>query len=198
MRERLMHALARHAGLRLFRLFSRKVEDGVWKAPAGLRLLDVHAVMALCGEAELDLAADRVASAFRRGDLCVAAFDGEQLSGYCWLAFAPLPHLDGAWVDFEPEAVWTYKSYVRPAHRGRRIAAALYRFADAECRARGRSRSIICVESHNGPSVTAARAAGYRGAGWAGYLRRPNGVQGWYSPQARALKVRFYDPGQQT
>jgi GNAT superfamily N-acetyltransferase len=193
MRERLMGALARHAGLRLFRLFSRQVEDGVRNAPAGLRLLDEAAVMALCGEAELDLAADRVGSALRRGDLCVAAFDGEQLSGYCWLAFAPLPHLDGVWVDFEPAAVWTYKSYVRPGHRGRRIAAALYRFADAECLARGRSRSIICVESHNRASIAAALAAGYRNAGWAAYSRRLGRFRSWYSPKARALEVRFYE-----
>jgi len=192
MRGRLMRALACHAGLRLFRLFRRQVEDVGRKGPAGLRLLDQDAVMALCSDAELDLAADRAASAFRRGDLCVAAFDGERLSGYCWLAFAPLPHLDGVWVDFAPEAVWTYKSYVRPAHRGRRIASALYRFTDAECRARGRSVSIICVESHNGPSVAAARAAGYGNAGWAGYLRRPHGVHDWYSPQVRALEVRFF------
>lgn len=196
MRERLMHALARHAGLRLFRLFSRQVETAARKVPAGLRLLDQAAVIALCGEAELDLAADRVASAFGRGDLCVAAFDGQQLSGYCWLAFAPLPHLDGVWVDFEPGAVWTYKSYVRPAHRGRHIAAALYRFADAECLAHGRSRSIICVESHNFASIAAARAAGYRDAGWAAYSRRLSRFQSWCSPKARALRVRFYDPAQ--
>jgi len=46
-------------------------------------------------------------------------------AGYCWLAFSAAPHMDRAWLEFRADVVYAYKSYVRPAARGRGIAAAL-------------------------------------------------------------------------
>ena len=187
-----MAALARHAGLRVFRLFSRRLAQAA-PADARLRLLGAAEVLALCGDAELDLASDKVGAAFARGDLCAAAFDADRLAGYAWYAFAPLPHLDGAWVEFAADAAWIYKSYVRPQYRGRGIAGHLYRFGDRAGLERGRQVSLICVESHNRPSVGAALASGYAGAGWAGYLRGPR-LRAWSSPRAAGHGVRFFDP----
>src|SRR5204863_9206706 len=93
-----------------------------------------------------------------------------ELAGYCWFALSPAPHMDGAWLEFPEHVVYTYKSYVRPAFRGRGIAAALYGFADAHFLERGRTHAVLCVESHNGPSIAAARRCGFAQAGFAPYL----------------------------
>ncbi len=94
-------------------------------------------MLPLCRDPQFDLSEDKVSAAYARGDLCVAAFDAGSPVGYCWFAFAPVPHLDGVWVEFHADAVWTHKSLVLPSHRGRGVAPALYRFADA-----------VCVEHH--------------------------------------------------
>ena len=186
-----------HAGLRIFRMFSKPLRPE--RAPehvtgVDFRVLREADVMTLCSDPDLDLRPESVAAAYARGDVCVAAFDGEALAGYCWLASAPLPHLDGVWVKFGQSVGWIYKSLVRPSHRGRGIAPALYRFADATYRGRGRTHSVICVESHNRPSIRAALRAGYESGGYGGYLRRGKGLRAWCSPAARERGISFFLP----
>ncbi len=195
---RIARALARHAGVRIFRFFGRLLDAGR-SPPAAhgvqLRMLELPEVMAHCAEPDLDLAAERVREAYTRGDLCAGAFDGGRLAGYCWFAFAPVPHLDGVWADFAPDAVWIYKSLVRPSHRGRRLAPALYGFADLLGTERARRRSLICVETHNAPSISAAARSGHTAAGSAAYRLRNGVVSAWYSPEAQRQALRFYVPG---
>lgn len=195
---RIARALARRAGVRIFRLFGRALRAaGPVPAREGLhlRVLEMPAVNALAADPELDLAAERVNEAYARGDACAAAFKGGELAGYCWFAFSPLPHLDGVWVDFAPDVVWIYKSFVRPAHRGKGVAPALYGFADILGPGRGRGSALICVETHNGASIAAARRSGHASAGSAAYRVRQGSVSAWYSPEARRRALRFYLPG---
>lgn len=151
-------------------------------------------VMALCSDHSLDLRHDSVAAAYARGDVCVGALEGEAVAGYCWLALAPVPHLDGVWVKFAQSVGWTYKSLVRPTHRGRGIAPALYRFAGAAYLERGRTCAVICVESHNRPSIRAALRAGYESGGYGGYVLRGKRLRAWSSPAARERGVTFFLP----
>src|SRR6185436_5950205 len=44
------------------------------------------------------------------------------------------------------------------------------RFADALFLKQGRTHAVLCVESHNEPSIAAARRSGFADAGFAGYL----------------------------
>jgi GNAT superfamily N-acetyltransferase len=193
---KLARQLFQRAGLRFFRFFSRPLAPRPGVAPdrMELRLLQKADVLALCGDPELELRVEGVSAAYARGDLCVGAFDGAKAVGYCWLAFAPLPHLDHVWVRFDRTVAWTYKSLVRLAYRGRGVAPALYRFADDECRERECSRSVICVESHNSPSVRAAVRAGYAPAGYAGYVLRGRRLLHWSSPAVQRLRVAFFLP----
>jgi GNAT superfamily N-acetyltransferase len=187
----------RRAGLRLFRFYARAVaSDKAGLASAGLevRALQAEAVLPLCPEDDLNLRPEMATAAFARGDVCVAAFVGGSLAGYCWLSSVSLPHLDGVWVEFAPEVAWVYKSFVRPPYRGRGIAAALYGFTDREAHHRGRTLSVICVETHNTPSVAAALRAGYRGVGSAGYLHRGRLLVDWYSSWARSRGIAFHVP----
>lgn len=195
---RLARALARHAGVRIFRFFERPLTaaGAPAAAPPGLQLrkLDASEAVALCADPELDLAPERVREAYARGDLCAGAFDGGRLAGYCWFAFSPAPHLDGVWVDFAPEVVWIYKSLVRPSHRGRGLAPALYSMAHKLRIGHARRKSLVCVEAHNAPSVRAALRSGHAPAGYAAYARHRNRLSTWHSPDARRHAVRFHLP----
>lgn len=191
---RLMRALARRAGLRVFRFFSRPLDAPAVALPGlTLRLLGEAELLRACADPQLELREEGIRAAHARGDLCVGALDGETVAGYCWLAFSPVHHLDGVWVRFGTESVWTYKSLVRPSYRSRGIAPAVYRFADDLCRQRGRSSSILCVEDHNAPSSAAALRAGYTPSGRAAWLRRGR-FRAWYSRAVADRGVRFYCP----
>jgi GNAT superfamily N-acetyltransferase len=195
---RLATGLARRAGLRVFRFFRRALDPArTATVPAGLemRMLSEADVGPLCRRPELDLRPEKVADAYERGDLCAGAYAAGELVGYCWFAFAPVPHLDSVWVDFHQQGVWMYKSLVLPSQRGRGVAPALYRFTDRLCVERGRTFSISCIESHNRPSIAAIRRAGYAPSGYGGYLARGRKALTFMSPAAKAMAVRFFIPG---
>src|SRR4051812_21953928 len=100
---KLAGVLSRRAGARLFRLFERTLDAGALEPSAGaaLRFLPEGAVLRLCDDAQLALRPEGFTAAYARGDLCIGAFTADVLAGYCWIAFAPLPHLDGVWVKFD-------------------------------------------------------------------------------------------------
>jgi len=191
----IMGRLARHAGLRVFRVFGRRLEPQARVAGRGLdyRLLSKRDLLPLCADASLELSPSKVRAAYGRGDLCVGAFERGVLAGYCWFALAAAPHLDRAWLEFPPHVVYTYKSYVRPAFRGRGIAAAMYRVADGLFLGRGRTHAVICVESHNRPSIAAAMRSGFSAAGYAAYFGDAR-LRAWCSRAAAGLGLRFYVP----
>jgi GNAT superfamily N-acetyltransferase len=193
--RKVLRRISSHAGLRLFRFFARPLQaqsESLTSSGLDVRLLSEPETTGLCREHDLDLREAAVATAYSRGDLCVGAYDGRLLAGYCWLAFAPLHHLDGVSVKFDPEVAWVYKSFVRSSHRGRGIAPRLYCFADTDCRARGRTISLVCVESHNASSIGAALRAGYSDSGRAAYLRRGPLFADWYSAPVRERGVSFF------
>lgn len=191
-----MARLTRHAGLRHFRFFERALAAGAGPIVGGvaLRMVAEGEAAVLAQDPALELRQQSLDTSYSRGDLCVAAFERDSVVGYCWLAFGPLHHLDGVSVNFAEHIVWTYRSFVRPSHRGRGIAPALYRFADDACVARSRTISVLCVESHNVASVAAACRAGYIASGQALYLRRSGTVRTWYSGAVRRNRVIFFVP----
>jgi ribosomal protein S18 acetylase RimI-like enzyme len=193
---RVMSRLGWQAGVRVFRIFGRRLR--AWTGAAAprvdCRLLPEREVLALCADPVLDLVPSNVQAAYRRGDLCVGAFQDGELAGYCWFALSPSPLMDGAWLEFPDQVVYTYKSYVRPSFRGRGIAAALYGFADAHFLERGRTHAVLCVESHNRPSIAAARRSGFAEAGYAAYLAGAR-LGAWRSRAAAGYGLRFFVPG---
>lgn len=192
---RIMSRLGHHAGLRVYRIFGRRLR--AWATAPALRgdcrLLKEREALALCADPTLDLVPAKVQAAYARGDLCVGAYHDGVFAGYCWFALSPLPQMDGAWLEFPDHVVYTYKSYVRPAFRGRGIAAALYRFADALFLRQGRTHAVLCVESHNQPSIAAARRSGFADAGYAGYLGGAR-LRAWRSRAAAGYGLRFFLP----
>ena len=194
---RVASVLARRAHFRLFRFFRRTLDAAMpTSVPAGLelRVLRESDLAPWSSKPELELNPEKVAAAFAQGDICAGAFDADRLVGYSWFAFAPVFLLDAVWVDFHRKAVWIYKSFVLPSHRGRGIAPALYRLTDPASVERGRQFSICCIESHNRPSIAAIRRSGYHDAGFGGYRWTPRAVRQFMSPAAGALAVRFFIP----
>jgi ribosomal protein S18 acetylase RimI-like enzyme len=191
-----IHAVARKAGLRVFRFFSRRGNAAAVEVPGPIRVgaMSEAQLGALCTDPAFDLTPAKLDVARERGDVCVGAFDGDRVAAYSWIAFAPLHHLDGVWVEFSPQSAWIYKSLVLPAYRGRRIAGMIYRAAEVIGMEKGRPQSLLCVESHNTASIRATRSAGYRDAGYAAYVRRGARLASWVSPAARDHGVRFFVP----
>ena len=191
-----MHALARKAGLRVFRFFSRGRAAAVEPGPIRVGPMSEAQLGALCADPAFDLTPAKLEVARERGDVCVGAFDGDKVAACCWIAFAPLHHLDGVWVAFGPHSAWIYKSLVLPAYRGQRIAGMIYGAAGAIGAEKGRPQSLLCIESHNTASIRATASAGYGDAGYAAYVRRGARLASWVSPAAREHGVRFFDPAQ--
>jgi GNAT superfamily N-acetyltransferase len=133
--------------------------------------LSEEQALAWCADPELDLDPQRVHAAYRRGDICVGATEAGVPVAYTWFAYAPAPHIQGMWVNFGGFARYVYKTFVRPSHRGRRIARELYRRASAICPARGRTLNVLMVDVDNDASARSAEGAGYVGIGYAGFLR---------------------------
>lgn len=193
----LSRALYRLGSARLFRFYSRSSAEAVPSKAGGgadLKWLSEKELHGLSANAELDLTPEKIGMACARGDLCAAAYVNERLAGYCWFSTAPLPHMDGVWVEYSPQVLWIYKSFVLPAYRGRGIAPALYGLASDLARGRDCTASLICVESHNAASVAAARRAAHLPAGMAAYRVTDASVAAWYGGALRAYGVRFYRP----
>lgn len=191
----IMRRLARRAGLRVFRVLGRALEHepAPERADVDCRILTQGEVLACCADPTLDLSPGKVIAAYERGDVCAGAFHGGELAGYCWFALRPSPHMDQAWIEFGADVVYVYKSYVRPAFRGRGFASALYCFADGRFLQRGRTRAVICVAPHNRASIAAAARGGFSPAGYAAYFggRR---LRAWCSYAAGAYRLRFFVP----
>lgn len=147
-----------------------------------------------CADPALELSPAKAAAAFARGEICAGALDGERLAGYAWFAFAPTPHVDGLWMDFDADVAYTYRTFVRPEHRGRGIAAALYRLADLHCLERGRRHAVLCVEAHNRPSLLAAERSGARDLGFTAYAHVGGVFLSMRTAGVRRVGYRFYLP----
>src|SRR5262245_1931227 len=74
---RVMSRLDKHAGLRVFRIFRRRLRAwaGATARHIDCRLLPEHEVLAYCADPALELVPSKVKAAYRRGDLCVGAFE---------------------------------------------------------------------------------------------------------------------------
>ena len=195
MHPRLARLLQRHGGLNIYRVLARPL--GLAAAPvAGIRvaLLEEAALLAHCLDPELELSQASVREAFARGDVCAGVLQGERLLGYAWFAFGATPESGGIWVDFSPDAIYTYRHFVRPGHRGRRLLARLLSAADTRGAQNGRSTCLTLVYTHNLASIRASERSGARTAGYAACLKIFGRLLSWCSPGARRHGLRFFRP----
>lgn len=105
-----------------------------------------------------------------RGDVCIAAFDRDEIVAYVWRSFSQAPHDDRVSVQVQAPYWYTYKMHTMPAYRGQRLAGLLTRYGDQVCHREGLKAGVGFVETHNYASLNANRHAGARAVGIAGYL----------------------------
>jgi GNAT superfamily N-acetyltransferase len=197
MYAKIMSRLQRHLGFSLYQVLSRPLYPAPDSWAAGtIRFapLSEAELLAWCEDPELELSARTVRAALARGDLCVGALEDGRLLGYAWFAFGATPESAGAWVEFDPRGRYTYKHFVRPACRGRRILAGLLLAADGLCAERGRKRCVTLVYSHNRASIRASERTGARATGHVATLRLFGRLLCWRSPGARREGVRLFKP----
>lgn len=190
-----MHQLARRGGVHVFRVFHRRLEPAApWPMPAGydIGVMTQDEVLAGCRDPALDLSETSVRAAYARGSLCIGARQRGGLVGYVWFAFDTAPHLEGVCVRVPPQAIYRYKAFVRPAHRGKGIAPAMYRYADRVFSDRGRDSVVNCIATHNWASIAASVRSGARPLGRLAYWRSARRFLSFHSWAVRQLGLRFY------
>jgi GNAT superfamily N-acetyltransferase len=193
-----MRRAGRIAGLHVYRVMVRELAAG--DAPISipgieLRLMKPLELLPYCANAELELDPAALREGHARGEGCIAALRGTQLAGYLWFAFGSAPHTRGTWAEFPAGTAYLFRTYVLPAYRGRGIATALFRRADAAFLPGPCLRALACVELHNYASAAALRSAGFRGDGTLAMLQ-PRAGQGarllqWRSSGAARAGFRF-------
>jgi GNAT superfamily N-acetyltransferase len=188
--------LLRRFGLFSFRVQVRRLDARPLPLPEGVAIgiIPAHEASRFSSPG-LEVDEHKAAAAFARGEVCVGALHEDRLVGYAWFALAAAPHVDGVWMDFNRSAVYTYRAFVKVEFRGRGIASALYRFADARFIAAGRRFAILCIDSANRSSLAAARKSGARSAGRAGYWQAFGRFIGFRSTGAAGAGFRFFLPG---
>lgn len=194
---RLLRAARKRGGLNLCRVMVRPIgaacRERIWDTSIDYRPLGEAQLLPFCCELmELDRAQCR--AAFARGDLCVGAFHRSLLVGYLWLAFSPTPHTQGVWVDFADELRYSYKLFVHPDYRGRRVAHGMWALADAPKLSRGRFYDISFIDCDNTPSLKANLRVGAEAVALAGFMRCLGSVWTFQSAGAQRWGFRFYVP----
>ncbi|HEX6266968.1 MAG TPA: GNAT family N-acetyltransferase [Burkholderiales bacterium] len=161
--------------------------------PSGLdcRVLETQDLLAYCADPELDLREKSVRAALAAGDVCVGALDQGRLAGYLWYAFGGAAHVDGVRVQVGPRLRYAYKVHVRPGQRGRGIARELLARGTQLCPRRGRELGLSFVAPDNAPSLRAFAAAGWRRAGYAGYIKCAGRFRAFASAGAARLGAGF-------
>lgn len=125
--------------------------EPVQRAAATVRPLSHDEVVALAADPKLDL--DRSIASRLRGrlDLCFAAFVGEKLAGYYWLALDSIEAAhnrgvceeSGVAVSFPHNAAFAYKAFVHPAFRGQGLYGELVHAAGRSMHQRYGTRWLI-------------------------------------------------------
>lgn len=197
MLTRVVSFLRRRLGLNLCRLFVRappalRGEARAVAGPFEYRLAREAELLEAARDVALEIDAGQVRAAFRSGDLCVGCFEAGRLVGYLWYAFGSAPHGGGLRVEFDSAAErYAYRAFTHPRYRRRGVGEALFSLAGEICPRHGRTLDVCLVYVDNPASLRAVGRAGWRVAGYAGYLQRPGVFFGFRSGGARRLGVRF-------
>lgn len=188
--------LAERIGVHTYCVLARTLDDAPLPLPAGitLRVVAEQAMLRHCAGPQIRLTPEKAKAGYSRGEVCIGAFEEEELAGYAWWTAAPAPHIDGLWMRFGSTAVYIYRAFVRPEYRGRGIAPALYRFADRMFLGRGRRTALMCIALGNAASLRAARRSGARPAGYCAYLRAGPLFLQVRSPGVKRAGYEFYVP----
>ena len=190
--------MRRYLGVSVERVLRRELGGGVQKpcARPGLecRVLNESEVLEFACDPELELSESAVREAYAAGNLCLGAIERGVLLGYTWLAYGDTRLADGVWVGFGPEFRYSYKTFVRPSHRGQRIVQALHALADSAELRRGCLFALDVVAVNNLPSLAALRRTGSVSVGHAVHARCFGLLFALRSPGLIRAGIELYRP----
>lgn len=186
----LMHHAARRGGLHVLGVYCRSLgaAAGVCTEDLHVRALGETELLACCADPELELRESMV----RSGNTCIGAFSGDVLAGYAWFAYDDAPHVDGVRVRVPRQAIYRFKTFVRPAWRGRGIAPFLYGAADELVARPNRAYVVNCIALQNAPSIAASLRSGDAPLGRLGYWRAGKRFLALHSPGVEDFGLKFY------
>lgn len=168
-----------------------RIEVRPTHAGCSLRIATREELLRATANPDLQMTPAFVDYALSRGDICTAAFDGDNVVGYVWRAFVPTRHKDDVWLSFEAPYRYGYKALTLPAWRGRHLQEMLGPVADPLCIERGRTHAVGFIETHNYASITSSKRLGDRKIGVIGYLRIAGRVFPFRSAGARRAGFGF-------
>jgi len=185
-----MHLAARRGGLHVLGVYCRKLgaAAGVFTEDLHVRALGETELLACCADPELELRESMV----RSGNTCIGAFSGDVLAGYAWFAYDDAPHVNGVRVRVPRQAIYRFKTFVRPAWRGRGIAPFLYGAADDMVARPGRDYVVNCIAVQNRPSIAASLRSGSELLGHLGYWQAGRRFFALHARGVQAFGLRFY------
>ena len=189
--------LLRALGIRVLRVFSRPtgaLARGHCGRDVLFRMLTEPEARSAFSEAALEIPEPFVRSAYARGDVCIAALEGERVLGYAWLSTGRSPHTSGLWIEPHAAAGYAYDVFVRPECRGQRIAPWLYVALDRFLIQRGRRALLSSIDWDNESSIKAALRAGAREAGGVALIRLFGVHLAYCSSGVKASGLRFTRP----
>lgn len=157
-----------------------------------VRALDEAHAIALGADRELEVRPEWARAAIRRGDRCLAAFEGERVVGYTWVSRQHALLDEGVDVRVGEGGEYRFKTFVRPGDRGRGLMPLLYRAADAAAAAEGRRWSCLCIAPYNEPSIAAARKAGAERMGLVVIWKFAGRVHAWRSAGVGRAGLEFH------
>lgn len=121
---------------------------------------------------ELDLSREFVENSLFRGEKCFGALKGGELIGYTWVTTLPAYVNGQVRVIFPKGAIYNYKSFVLPQHRGRNTVRKLYTLSLRSFMDDGNSIGVGYIETHNYPSLKASDKEGHQTVGYAAYISK--------------------------
>lgn len=157
-----------------------------------VRVASTEDLIAAAKDPVSELSAEWVKEAHGRGEICVAVFEGDRLLSYLWRAFAPTPHEKGLWVYFDENCPYGFKAFTHPDCRQQRLQYAASAHLDHWMLDRGYRHYLGFIETHNFPSLIAAKKRHNRTVGYAGYLTLFGRVIPFRSPGAKRHGFGFF------
>ncbi len=123
-----------------------------------LRQIDARDCHAYMG-AGYDLDADFLEDSQRDHDICIGAFQGDQLAAYGWFTTSPYDLM------LPQNMAYTFKAFTRPEHRGVGLQASIKHYARQLLQIDGVDQFLTIVNWINWSSQRACFRAGYRSLG---------------------------------
>ena len=189
-----MHLAARRGGLHVLGVYYRRLGAAAARALVpgiACRRVGGEELLSLCADPELELRASMASGAAT----CIGAFSGGVLAGYAWFAYDDAPHVNGVRVRVPGHAIYRFKTFVRPAWRGRGIAPFLYGAADELVARPGRGYVVNCIALQNAPSIAASLRSGDAPLGRLGYWQAGKRFLALHSWRVDDFGLKFYSSG---